>query len=74
MTGDDDIRSLLQWLKDKALEAHDAETYSRNGEPVDYDYGVFAGREEMANETIAYIRSMRVNQKPHIVVGGEPLP
>lgn len=62
----DDMYSLEKWLEQMALEAHNAEAFARNGESVEYDYGVFAGREEMANETLEKIRSNRVNQRPHI--------
>ena len=47
----------LQWLKQESLDAHNAETYSRNGESTDFDYGIFKGREEMANEVIKIINN-----------------
>ena len=72
----DDIYSLEQWAKEKALEAH------RNwwecqqnchGIECDYDDGAcmstsctWRGKEEMANEVIAKIQNMRCNQRPHV--------
>jgi hypothetical protein len=47
----------LQWLKQESLDAHNAETYSRNGESTDFDEGIFKGREEMANEVIKIINN-----------------
>jgi len=46
---------LLRWLKQEVLDAHDSETFSRNGESTDYDSGIFEGREELANEIIQII-------------------
>ena len=67
----DDMYSLEHWLRDRALEAHK--------KAVRYSYGVanfplqkyFNGKEEMANETIAYIQSRRVSQRPHIRITEE---
>ena len=60
------IHSLESWLESQILEAHNAETYSRNGESTDFDDGVFAGREEAFKEVLDKIRNGRVNQRPHI--------
>ena len=51
------VNYFLQWLKQESLDAHNAETYSRNGESTDFDEGVFKGREEMANEIIKIINN-----------------
>jgi len=47
--------NLIRWLKQESEDAHDAETFSRNGESTDYDYGIFKGREELANEILKII-------------------
>jgi len=49
------VNYLLQWLKQESLDAHNAETFSRNGESIDFDSGIFKGREEMADELIKII-------------------
>jgi len=46
---------LVIWLEQEIKDAHDAETFSRNGEDTSYDNGVFAGREEMAKEILKII-------------------
>ena len=46
---------LLRWLHQESLDAHNAETFSRNGESTDFDSGIFKGREEMADELIKII-------------------
>jgi hypothetical protein len=51
------VNYFLQWLKQESLDAHNAETYSRNGESTDFDEGIFKGREEMANEIIKIINN-----------------
>jgi len=61
-----DEYSLMEWLKEKALDAHKSETFSRNGESCDYDYGVFAGREEAFTEVIKHIQNGRTNSRPHV--------
>ena len=66
MPSREDDHALLAWLHGKALEAHNAEAYSRNGESVEYDYGVFAGEESAFNEVIAYIEHGRKSQRPHV--------
>lgn len=48
---------MLKWLNQESLESHNSEAFSRNGESTDFDYGIFKGREEMANEVIAAIES-----------------
>jgi len=50
-------QKFLEWLEHESKEAHDAETFSRNGESIDYDTGIFAGREEAFNEIIVKINS-----------------
>jgi hypothetical protein len=40
------------WLEFEIFKAHESETFSRNGESVEYDYGVFAGREEAFKEVL----------------------
>jgi hypothetical protein len=47
--------NLYRWLNQESLDAHNAETFSRNGESTDYDEGIFKGREELANELIKII-------------------
>jgi len=46
---------LVIWLTQEIEDAHDAETFSRNGESTDFDNGVFAGREEMAKDILKVI-------------------
>jgi hypothetical protein len=46
---------LVIWLIQEIVDAHDAETFSRNGESTDFDSGIFAGREEMAKEILKII-------------------
>ena len=49
------VNYLFRWLKQESLDAHNAKippSYSRNGESINFDRGVFKGREEMANEII----------------------
>lgn len=72
----DDIYSLESWLRDKALEAHNeskryADLMLGDADPKDeklHDLlsALMKSRERMANETIAYIQSMRVSQRPHV--------
>ncbi len=61
-----DEYSLMEWPKEKALDAHNSETFSRNGESCDYDNGIFAGREEAFNEVIEHIQNGRTNSGPHV--------
>lgn len=55
-------QKFLEWLEHELKEAHDAETFSRNGESTDFDSGVFAGREEAFNEVI-----VKINQDEEIM-------
>lgn len=48
---------LLKWLEQEKKDAHDAETFSRNGESTDFDSGIFKVRGEMADELIRIIGS-----------------
>jgi hypothetical protein len=48
-------QKFLKWLKSEVEEAHNAETFSRNGESTDFDSGIFAGREEAFIEIIVKI-------------------
>lgn len=61
-----DEYSLMEWLKEQSLDAHNSETFPSNGEICDYDNGVFAGREEAFNEVIEYIQNGRENGRPHV--------
>jgi hypothetical protein len=55
-------RALIAWLQSQALEAHDSEAVSRNGESCEYDDGVFAGNEEAYNNVIAHIRNTHTKE------------
>jgi len=61
-----DEYALMEWLKEQSLDAHNSEAFSRNGESCEYEYGVFAGREEAFNEVITHIQNGRTNQRPHV--------
>lgn len=52
---------LLSWLKFEISEARESETFSRNGESVEYDYGVFAGREEAFKEVLDVVNKKYKN-------------
>jgi hypothetical protein len=51
------LSRLLRWLNQEKEDAHNAETFSRNGESTIFDSGIFKGREEMADELIKIINS-----------------
>jgi hypothetical protein len=40
------------WLEYEIYKSHESESFSRNRESVEYDYGVFAGREEAFKEVL----------------------
>jgi hypothetical protein len=61
-----DEYALMEWLKEKSLDAHNSESFSRNGESTEYDDGVFAGREEAFNEVVEHIQNGRENARPHM--------
>jgi len=62
-----DEYALMEWLKEKSLDAHNSQSFSRNGESTEYDTGVFAGREEAFNEVADHIQNGRVSQRPHVL-------
>jgi hypothetical protein len=49
--------TLIQYLEQEAQEAHNAETFSRNGESTDFDDGEFSGRETLAKELIDILKN-----------------
>ena len=76
MNGTDDMPALESWLRDKALEAHNAPSdnitcdkckFVKLCDRITRGEGCIAPAFEAAfNEVIAYIQSMRVSQRPHV--------
>lgn len=74
MTRSDDIYSLLQWAKEKALSEHNAKcescrVYKLCGDTTAGEGGLCVGAEFAFHEMVEKIQNMRVSQRPHVVEG-----
>lgn len=63
-----DEHALVERLKEWELDAHNSETFSRNGESTEYDDGIFKGEEKAYRRVIDLIQNGRVRQQHRMLV------